>query len=72
MIRYISTVFILITFYWGSIIGFIFSAHFRNNTEEAPFGILGVITEHVNNLRVNMIVESEIGFLLEFNQYSGD
>ena len=29
-----------------------------NNTEEAPFGILGASTERQNNLRVKPIVES--------------
>ena len=35
-----------------------------NNTEEATFGILGVSTEHKNNLRFEPIVESKICFML--------
>ena len=44
----------------------------RSNTLEAPFGITGASTETENVLRVNLIVEREIGFLLEFYQYSSD
>ena len=51
----------------------LFPAHkIRNNTVEAPFGVPGAITEPNNELRVKLIVESEIGFLLEFNWYSSD
>ena len=44
----------------------------RNNTEEAPLGILGASTEPYNDLRVKLIVESEIGFLLEIDRYYCD
>ena len=33
------------------------STNLRNNTEEAPFDIMGVSTEHENYLRFNMIVD---------------
>ena len=72
MVRYISLVFILIIFYLFSIIEFISSTKSRNNTEEAPFGILGASTEHENDLRVNIIVESEKTFLLQIERYSCD
>ena len=39
---------------------------------EVPFGILDASTERQNDLRFKPIVESDIGFLLEFDQYSGD
>ena len=42
---------------------FVSSTKLRNNTEEVPFGITGAATEHENNLRVKLIVESNIGFL---------
>ena len=38
----------------------------RNKTVEVPFNILSAITKRQSNLRVKPIVESEIGFLLEF------
>ena len=58
------TDFILITFYWVYMLKSISSTKIRNNTEEEPFGIPVAITESDNDLRINMIVESEIGFLL--------
>ena len=43
-----------------------------NNTEETPFVIPDASTEPKNNLRVNLIIESEIAFLLEIDRYSCD
>ena len=56
----ILTDFILITFYWVSMLGFISSTKLRDNIEKAPFGIPGVSTEHENGLRFKPIIESEI------------
>ena len=42
----------------------------RNNTKESPSGIPGASTEPENYLRFKLIVESEIGFLLEIYWYS--
>ena len=53
-------------------IEFISSTKLGNNTKEAPFGIPGAITEHKNDLRVNMIVESDTCFLLEMDRYYCD
>ena len=44
----------------------------RNNTVEIPFFIPGASNERQSDLRGNPIVESEIGFLLEFDRYSSD
>ena len=51
---------------------FISNKKLINNTEEAPFLITGASTEPENNLRANLIAESEIGFLLEIDPYSCD
>ena len=66
------TDFILITFYWVSMLEYISSTKIRNNKEEAPFGILGEINEPENDLRVKPIVEIKIGFPLESDRYSCD
>ena len=44
----------------------------RNKTVESPFVIPGVSNKQQINLRVKPIVESEIGFLLEFDRYSSN
>ena len=44
----------------------IYSNKNKKNTVDAQFGILGASTERHNYLRVKTIVESGIGFLLEF------
>ena len=44
------------------------SQKIRNNRVEAPFEIPGASTERKKYLRVNMIAESKIGFLLEFDR----
>ena len=54
------TDFILINFYWVSMLKFISSTKNNNNTEKEPFGIPGESTEHENNLRFNPIFESKI------------
>ena len=72
MFQFVSLILILITYYWVSMIKFISSTKIRNNTVEAPFGIPGASTEPKNYLRVNTIVESEIGFLLGISRYSCD
>ena len=51
---------------------YIYSKKIRNNTEEAPFGIPGASTEPKNDMKVKATVESDIGFLLEIDQYSCD
>ena len=43
----------------------------RNNTVETTFSVPGASTEWQKMFRVNPIIENDIGFLLEFNQYSG-
>ena len=40
----------------------------RNNTIEAPLGIPGTSTKGKNNFRVKLLIESDIGFLLEFDR----
>ena len=69
MVQFISLILILITFYWVSVLEFISTTKIKNSTEEAPFVIPGGSTETENDLRVNPIVESEIIFLLEIDQY---
>ena len=64
--------FILVNLYWVSVLEFISRKTIINNTEEAPFGIPGASTEHENNLRVKLIIESEIFFWLGIYQYSCD
>ena len=49
-------VFILMTYYWVSMIGSISSTKLINNTEKASFGIPGASTEHENYFRFNPIV----------------
>ena len=39
-----------------------------NKTVDVPFVIPGVSTKRQSDFRVKLIVESEIGFLLEFDQ----
>ena len=72
MIIFISLTFMLITFYWVSLIKFIYSTKLSNNKEEAPFGIPKAITEEENNLRVKTMVEHEICYMLEIDQYHCD
>ena len=48
------------------------STKITNKTVEVPFVIPGAIIEHQSDLRVKPIVDSEIGFLLEFEWYSSD
>ena len=48
------------------------SQKIRNNIVEAPFGIPYSRTERQKELRVMPIVDSKIGFLLEFDRYSSD
>ena len=44
----------------------------RDKTVEVPFVISGVTTKWKRSLRVEKIVESEIGFLLEFERNSSE
>ena len=37
----------------------------KNNTKEAPFGMLNARTEPKNGMRVKQVVESDTVFLLE-------
>ena len=48
------------------------SRKIRNKTVELPFTIPGESTKGKIYLRDKQIVESEIGFLLEFEQNSSD
>ena len=43
-----------------------------NNIVESLFCVSGVSAEHEDDLRVKMIVESEISLLLELYRYSSD
>ena len=65
IIRLISLIFILTTFYWVSNLKFISSTKIINNTKEAPFGMLNARTEPKNGMRVKQVVESDTVFLLE-------
>ena len=49
-----------------------YSTKIRNNILESLFFIPGVSAEHEDDLRVKLIVESEIGLLLELYRYSSD
>ena len=60
------------TYYWVSMFEYIYSTKIRNNTLDVPFGIIYAITDPENHLRVNRIIENEIGFLLEIDHYSCD
>ena len=64
IVRFVSLMCILISFYWVSILKHISRTKIRNNTEEAPFGIPGARTEADNNLMFEPIVERNITFLL--------
>ena len=44
----------------------------RHKTVEVPFEIPGASIEQKSNFRVNPIVDGEIIFMLEFDQYSSD
>ena len=59
MVQFISLIFILITFYWASMIGFFSSKKLRNNTEESSFFIPGEITKYEKYLRVKPVIESD-------------
>ena len=50
------------TYYWFSMLEYIYSTKIRNKTVEAPFCIPGARTERQNNLRVKKIVESKLCF----------
>ena len=51
---------------------FISRTKLRNNTEELPFRIVGTSTETKNYFRVNLVVDSNIDFLMEIDRYSCD
>ena len=48
------TGFILIAYYWVSVIYCISNTKLRNNAEKAPSGITGASTENENDLRVKL------------------
>ena len=64
--------FILISFYWVSMLKFIFGTKWGNNRKKAPFDILGASTETENVLRGKTIIEREIVFLVVIDRYSWD
>ena len=72
MVRFFSLIFILITFYWVSLIKSNSRTKIINNTLEATFDIPGASTETKNNLRFKTIVDRYIAFLLEIYCYSCD
>ena len=51
MILFILLIFVLITFYWVSMLRIIYSIRLINNTKESNFGIPGASTEPKNYLR---------------------
>ena len=55
-----------------SIFESISSTKIRNKRIEVPFFIPGVSTERKRHFRFKPIVDSDIGFLLEFNWYSSE
>ena len=63
IVRFISPVFIIITYYCVFMLESDSSTKIRNNIVESLFCIPGAIAEHEDNSRVNLIVESEIGLL---------
>ena len=60
------------TYYWVYMIEPTYSKKIRNKEVETSFGIPCASTEPENDLRVKLIVDSNIGFLLEFNRYSSE
>ena len=52
--------FVLITFFWVSVIEYISITKLKNNIEWASFGATSARNDPKNNLRVNPIIESEI------------
>ena len=60
------------TYYWVFMFGYISGTKIRNNIEETPFDILGPSTDPKNHLRVKLIVEGDIGFLLKIDYYYCD
>ena len=59
-------------FIWCFRAQFIYSTKLRNNTEDAPFGILGARSEPMNDLNLQPIFEIDIGFLFLIDRYSCD
>ena len=72
MVRFISLVFILLTFSFIFMSESISEKKIRDNKVEVPFIIQGEITERQSDLRINPIVESDIGFLLELGRHSSN
>ena len=68
MVQFILLIFIFIIFFWVSMLKFISGKKIRDNTEEASFGIPGEITGPRNNIGVELIVKSKIGFMMETNR----
>ena len=71
MVQFISLISILIThFLFFSCLNLFLAPKLRNKGVYAPFDITGVSNERKEHLRVKPIIERNIGFLLEFDQYS--
>ena len=72
MIRFISLLFLLIKYFWVSMIECTYETNLRNNTEKSPYGITDASTEHKKFLMSNPVIEINICFLLDLDQYSCD
>ena len=72
MVQFISPTFYLLLTIRFPLLNIFPAQKIRNNTVKAPYGILGASTEGQNNLRIDPIFESNIGFLFELDHYSSD
>ena len=71
MVQFISLISILVTYsLFISYLNLFPSQKMRKNTIYAPFDKAGASTEKQKCLNINPVPESDIGFLLEFDQYS--
>ena len=61
----------LITYHWVLCFNF-YSTKIQNNFIESLFCIHGASDEPKDDFRVKLVFDSEIGLLLELNQYSSD
>ena len=66
------TGFILITFYWVSMISFISNKKLRNIAEEVPSGIPRASSNDENSFRVKPVIERNMCFLIEIERWSCD
>ena len=72
MVQLISLIFIIINFYWVSIIDSISSTQIGTNAEEEPFGTPSVLNEPKKFFRFKTIGENYLVFLFEIDKLSCD